>query len=138
MIDWFLPNKFKFTLIFNHLLKKLVTLLLYHLTYVCRVRVPFSKPAWKQDLTPYKWKMIFYLHCAVSVLVKIRADLINTQFPANIYLFQVNNRNTRKRYEICSKLTIKTPERRQWRRSGVFIFKFEHISQFFPVFPLLT
>ena len=33
--------------------------------------------------------------------------------PANIYLFKVNNRNTRKRYEICSKLTIKTPERRQ-------------------------
>ena len=33
--------------------------------------------------------------------------------PANIYLFKVNNRNTRKRFEICSKLTIKTPERRQ-------------------------
>ena len=26
-----------------------------------------------------------------------------------IYLFKVNNRNTRTRYEICSKLTIKTP-----------------------------
>ena len=35
--------------------------------------------------------------------------------PANIYLFKVNNRNTRKRCEICSKLTIKTPERRQSR-----------------------
>ena len=32
-------------------------------------------------------------------------------FPANIYLFNVNNRNTRKRSEICSKLTKKTPER---------------------------
>ena len=31
---------------------------------------------------------------------------------ANIYLFNVNNRNTRKRCEICSKLTTKTPERR--------------------------
>ena len=30
--------------------------------------------------------------------------------PANIYLFKVNNRNTRKRCEICSTLTIKTPE----------------------------
>ena len=29
-------------------------------------------------------------------------------FPANIYLFKVNNRNTRKGCEICSKLTIKT------------------------------
>ena len=33
--------------------------------------------------------------------------------PANIYLFKVNNRNTRKRCEICPMLTIKTPERRQ-------------------------
>ena len=40
-----------------------------------------------------------------------------------------NNRNTRIRCEICSKLTIKTPERlRQWRRSDVFIVNFEHIS----------
>ena len=29
--------------------------------------------------------------------------------PVNIYLFKVNNRNTRKRCEICSNLTIKTP-----------------------------
>ena len=27
--------------------------------------------------------------------------------PDNIYLFKVNNKNTRKRYAICSKLTIK-------------------------------
>ena len=32
--------------------------------------------------------------------------------PANIYLFKVNNRNTRRIYEIGSKLAIKTPERR--------------------------
>ena len=31
---------------------------------------------------------------------------------AGIYLPKVNNRNTRTRCEICSKLTIKTPERR--------------------------
>ena len=46
----------------------------------------------------------------------------------------VNNRNIRKRCEICSKLTIKTP----WRRSGVFIVHFEHISHLVLVFPLLT
>ena len=40
------------------------------------------------------------------------------------------------RCEICSKLTIKTPE--QWRRSGVFIVKFEHISHLLLVFLLLT
>ena len=30
--------------------------------------------------------------------------------PANIYLLKVNKRNTRKRCEICSKFTTKTPE----------------------------
>ena len=31
--------------------------------------------------------------------------------PANIYVFKVNNRNTRKRCEICSKFTIKRSEK---------------------------
>ena len=30
---------------------------------------------------------------------------------ASIYLFKINNKNTRTRCEICSKLEIKTPER---------------------------
>ena len=40
--------------------------------------------------------------------------------PASICLFKVNNGNTRTMCEICSTLTIKTPQRRHWRRSGVF------------------
>ena len=51
-------------------------------------------------------------------------------FPASIYLFKVNSRNTKKGCKICSKL-IKTPERRHWRRSHVFIVNFEHISHLF-------
>ena len=53
-------------------------------------------------------------------------------------MFKVNNSNTRARCEICAKLTIKTPERRHWRRSGVFIANFEHISHLVLVFLLLT
>ena len=53
--------------------------------------------------------------------------------PANIYLFKINIGNTRIMYEICSKLAIKTPERRQWRRSGVFMINFEQVSLFFGV-----
>ena len=53
-------------------------------------------------------------------------------------MFKVNNRNTSLRCEICSKLTIKIPERRQWRRSGIFIVNFEHIPHLVLVFPLLT
>ena len=70
---------------------------------------------------------------------------LNIIFPAIIYLFKVNNRNTRHpaircskvnnklwtKCEICSKLTIKMPERRKWRQSGVFIINFEHISHLF-------
>ena len=48
--------------------------------------------------------------------------------PAGNYMFKVNNKNTRTRCEICSKLTIKIPEQ-QWHRFDVFIVNFEHISQ---------
>ena len=42
-------------------------------------------------------------------------------------MFQVNNKNTRTRCEICLKLTIKTSEQRHLHRSGVFIVNFKHI-----------
>ena len=58
--------------------------------------------------------------------------------PAGIYLLKVNNRNTRTRCETCSKLTIKTPERRQWRRFWCIFVNFEHISHLVLVFLLLT
>ena len=38
-------------------------------------------------------------------------------------LLKVSSRSIRKRCEICSKLTIKTPEQ---SRSGIFIANFEH------------
>ena len=40
-------------------------------------------------------------------------------------MFKVNNRNTRIRCEICSKLTIKTPE----RRSYIFVSGFEMFDE---------
>ena len=49
--------------------------------------------------------------------------------PVGIYLLKFINRNTRIKCEICSKLTIKTPEQRQASfRSGLFIVNFEPIS----------
>ena len=50
--------------------------------------------------------------------------------PANICLFKVNNRNIRKRPEIGSKLTIKTPERLYWARSGYKTANFELFHTF--------
>ena len=48
-------------------------------------------------------------------------------------MFKVSNRNTKTRCEICSKLTIETPERRHWRPSGVFVVNFEHTHTCFSV-----
>ena len=48
-----------------------------------------------------------------------------------------HSRNTKKRWGICLKLTIKIPERRHWRRYGAFIVDLEHISQLSLVFLLL-
>ena len=62
-----------------------------------------------------KWIKCF---CKLFLLIQISLVLYETllwePYPTNIYLFQVNNGNTRKRCEICSKLTIKTTEQRQW------------------------
>ena len=52
----------------------------------------------------------------------------NYAVPAGIYLHIVNNGKPRALYEICSKLTIKTPEQRHWHRSGVFILNFEYFT----------
>ena len=62
-------------------------------------------------------------------------------------MFKVSNKKSRIRCEICLKLTMKTPERRQLtiktperrqRRSCVFFVNFEHISHLVLVFLLLT
>ena len=46
--------------------------------------------------------------------------LPSNTIPAIIYLSKVNNGNTRERCEICSQLTIKTPEPRHlWRAASV-------------------
>ena len=58
--------------------------------------------------------------------------------PAGIYFFKVDNGNTRTMCEIRSKLTIKTSERRHWRRYGIFIVNFEQVSHIALVFPLLS
>ena len=43
--------------------------------------------------------------------VVINHDVNKENFQANIYLVNFNNRNTRKRCKICSKLTIKSSSR---------------------------
>ena len=63
---------------------------------------------------------------------------LNCLITPSIYLLNVSHRNPRTMFEICSKLTIKTPERSHWRHSGVFIVNFKNIAHFVLVFLLLT
>ena len=59
-------------------------------------------------------------------------------YPADIYVFNVKNGNTRTMCDTCSKLTIKTPEGRHWRCSGAFIVNSEHNSHIFLVVQMFT
>ena len=76
-------------------------------------------------MTIYNWDISLF--CSTKQLIN----------PASIYLFKVNNGNSKTRCWICSKLTIKTPERRQWRQltlnnftyySSVSIIDFEQAN----------
>ena len=87
----------------------------------------------------------FKLNIMDNIIQKTRKETLWVSVPgllynnilAGIYQFKVNNRKTRAMSEICLTLTIKTPERRHWRRSGVFVFNFEQISHIALVFSLL-
>ena len=81
---------------------------------------------------------VYVLYDLAFEILSINRVINVVQNIAANYIFKVNNRNTRARCEICSKLTIKTPECRQWRRSCVFIGNFEYILHLFLVLLLLT
>ena len=93
-----------------------------------------------EEIINRKFHFLCSTFSGIKSLKKIRlfkghSSLILAQ-PA--YTSKVNNRNTGTRCEICLLLTIKTSEGRQWRRCGVFIVNFDHISHLVLVFLLLT
>ena len=79
-----------------------------------------------------------FLRLNIRRIKSLHGPWKKSTFPTGTFLFKVNNRISRTRCEVYSKSTIKTPVRRQWHRSGVFIFNFEHISHLVLVFLLLT
>ena len=92
-------------------------------TYTNRTKETLKKQNKKQTLFGYE------------SAVPINLLIINL---SNFYLLKVNNRNTTRRYEICSELTIKTPEWHHWCSSDAFIVNFEHISNLLLELLLLT
>ena len=59
----------------------------------------------------------------------LKAFKKSIRIPDNVYLFKVNHQIMRSMCEICSKLTIKPPERRQFNGSVVFIVNSDYISR---------
>ena len=66
------------------------------------------------------------------------SDITVLEHLPNTYLFKVVIGTLKKSCEICSKLTIKTPERRQCQHSVFLNVNSEHISHPFVVFLVLT
>ena len=90
--------------------------------------------------TQYASKFHFILMLVFDILQNSlqKILLLLTYFipvPANTYLSKFDRW---KRCEICSKLTIKTPQWHCWHRNGIFIVNFEQILNVFLVYPLLT
>ena len=87
------------------------------------------------------WLNCFAIHLTLFIAHEHQLSncckILESNDPAGISSFIVNNKNTRKSCQICSQLTIETPGRCHWRRSGVFIANYEHIL-LFPRFVLLT
>ena len=71
---------------------------------------------WKKLVLGIQSFFITYLD-----IPKLKSLILKWLDPAGIYLLKINNRNTRLRCEICSKLTIETPEQSDKRRSGVLV-----------------
>ena len=92
------------------------------------------------DDIKYIGAQLIFTTCSKSTLetlekgVIIKVKTIKSYVKVNFKERNNNNNN----YEICSKLTIKTPEGCYWRNSSVFIVNFEHISHFYLGFLLLT
>ena len=70
-------------------------------------------------------------------MFKVNKKASNKNIPIDLDLLKVSNRNTRRNFEIGSKLTIKTPDGRHWRHSANFVVSSEQISHLRLVFLLL-
>ena len=110
---------------------------LYHFLDIFR-RWCKAKVLSKATITETELTVVDFFPLVLSNNQFLLPHLIQKLFFQNFAYYKVNNRNTRTRCKIYSKLTMKTPERCQWGRSAVFIVNFEYISHLVFLFLLLT
>ena len=93
------------------------------------VGTPIFKNICERLLSVLEWTSCIFTKKRVCTLLRTliidSKSSSKTSNPACVYMLKVNNRNTRTRYEICSKLTIKIPERNHC--SSVSIVNFEYV-----------
>ena len=75
-----------------------------------------------------------FFTCLCLLLKVLDITLLDFSNPAAIYLFKVNNGNTRTMCEICSKLTINISKQCYWHRFGVFIVNMNRFHTLFLCF----
>lgn len=66
--------------------------------------------------------------CTDLVFLFLALDMFTPADPANFIMKSHNNKNTRKKCEVYSKLTIETPKRRHWPCFGVFTLNHEQAN----------
>ena len=91
---------------------------------VCLFKKCFFDIHWCDNHYPHL-KLRFYFKWKPQPTILIQASL-----PAGIFLFKVNNGNTRVMCGICLKLTIKTLERHHWIHFGVLCLTLNRFQPF--------
>ena len=86
----------------------------------------------------YSEKLQHKVQNIIFSLFLCTAEYGNNHIQGGIYLFKVNNENTRKICQICLKLTIKRLERHQGRRYSALNTNIEQISHIFLAYAVLN
>ena len=108
-------------------------------SYFKKIILPVTCPHFNLEFAAVQWKNCCEnfrkIHSKTLMggflLIETGKHLV---YPVCIYLFKVSNRNTIILCEICSQFKIKTPERHQWSRSGIFIVNLFYTSGNFEKF----
>ena len=93
----------------------------------CRMMAFFwkklEKNMFKIFIANFEQSSLFTENVYTEVAIQNRSRFFKIYLPADVCVFKVNTWNSRKKCEICSKLTIKIAR----RRPGVFTVNSEHI-----------
>ena len=83
----------------------------------CIIQIFIAKSCYSFAIYTFRLVESYQNRIRVIQIVSYKLLLVR---PAGIYLLKIDNKNTRKKCKICSKLTIKTPKRHHWTYLGLY------------------